>query len=235
MQTLENKFDYKNCLKLSELEVGSFYLFSENNSGEYVSLALYLGKSNKEYWFYTIMHFNSILSKSTVILTSQKQLQYIKPMIKEVLSQPISYTNIKRIMTMTDRLLYKFDMKFDDIDTWYLKQRLMNPKCVELSKDTKRQSYVTQKQLKEHNFYYDSNYVYFIADLSDLLPTTYWWTYREMFALMRTVGLSDKNKFLAQALPKGRKYIGKLGSLKAVIPEAEEINLRGLSVLCDYS
>ena len=90
MLILENKLqeilEYKKCLKASDLEIGKFYVLSENTSGSYLSLSLYLGKNNKEYWFYNIMYLNcvSLGEHDKVKLLSKKQIEFISVCLPQI-------------------------------------------------------------------------------------------------------------------------------------------------------
>lgn len=241
MLILENKvqeiFDFKKCLKASDLEVGKFYVFSENNSGEYLSLSLYLGKNNKEYWFYNIMYFNCIIvGQGRVKLLSKKQMESVPDMIKEVMAQNCTYNNITKVQSLAYRLLYKFDYTFEDVDIWYTKNRFVDKRLVELSKETKRQGYVPFSQLKEGNFYYNSNYVYYLIAKHDKqhLDVYYWCRY-DMYGCLHNLNMDDKKTFVKEAFARsGRKRTISMKSLKAITPDAEEIPLRSLSRLCKY-
>lgn len=242
MQILENKvqeiLEYKNCLKVSDLGVGKFYVLSENNSGAYLSLSLYMGKNNKEYWFYNIMYLNCVAlgEHDEIKLLSKKQIKLIPDMIKEVMEQKCTYDNIIKIQTLTNRLLYKFDYTFEDLDVWYMKNRFLDNRLVELSKDAKRQSYVPYSQLKEGNFYFNSYYCYYLIAKHDKQHLdVYYWSNNDMYYCLADLSLSDKNTFLREAFAYGgRKKTMEMKSLKAVTPDAEAENLRSLSRLCSY-
>ena len=242
MLILENKvqeiLEYKKCLKASDLEIGKFYVLSENTSGSYLSLSLYMGKNNKEYWFYNIMYLNcvSLGEHDKVKLLSKKQIEFIPDMIKEVMEQKCTYDNIIKIQTLTNRLLYKFDYTFEDIDIWYMKNRFLDNRLVELSKNVNRQSYVSFKQLKEGNFYFNSNYVYYLIAKHDKQHLdVYYWNNYDMYKCLANLSLNDKKTFIKEAFAcNGRKKTMKMRSLKAITPDAEAVKLRSLSRLCSY-
>lgn len=236
---VQTVFKYNKYLSIKELEVGKFYIISENNSGDYVSVAVYLGRNNKDYWFYNIFYLNTYLVNENISLLSKKQIEFIPAMIKEVMSQKVSFTNIVITKTVQNKLLAIVDYEFPDIKLWYLKQRLVEPRLVELSTDVQRQKYVSPSKIRVGNFYYNSSYVYYVLkheknQLKEWQTTYMYISHKKMRNLIDSVGLKDKRAFLLELSRMSEVITRNLSSVKEITRDAEEESLRGLSVFCKY-
>lgn len=236
MQTVfkDNKY-----LSIKVLEIGKFYILAENSSGDYVSLVVYLGRDNKDYWFYNIMYFNTNLRDDKIYLVSKKQVEFIPAMIEEVMSQKLSFSNIVVTRTVHNKMLGIVDYEYPNINLWYMKQRLVEPQLKELSADVHRQKYVSPSKIKVGNFYYNSSFVYYILKQEKDNLKQWWTTYMSMShkdikELMKTVGLNDKRAFLTEMSKKSSVVKRQLDSVKEITRDAEEESLRGLSVFCKY-
>lgn len=167
------QYSWKKCLKPKDLVVGNFYLF--NDTRDYISVSLYLGRNKDSYYFYSIMPLNSVNRQGIVTLTSDAQLKHIPDMIDEVLKRSISTSNLTTTKTITGRLLDVIPCEFKDFNTWYLKNRLQNSNLPDLVA-TQRPGYARVKDMKNGHFYYNGDYMFYVErfDPKDKENTQYY-------------------------------------------------------------
>lgn len=159
MQILGN---YKECLTASQLKVGKVYAVSETGAEDYINASVYLGiTEDSRYCFYILNYFNTVCKDSIVYFINDKQVELLPVISRKILGTSINIRNLLMYSSLQGRILKEFNIEFN-VKPWYTKQLLVVkglPKLAETKK--KLPPYVTKSKIKENEFYFTNDCVYF--------------------------------------------------------------------------